>query len=237
MKKKLIIALSIIVCSASLLLSCNLISDSNETPPPSAEQDTQGTTEKENEEKIKELEAKILSILQSQQLSETERKQEISSLKAEIEKLKNEASQKESNKDSSNNENNSESSNSQTDTKKEFNYILNGYSATITAINSEEETVIIPSVIDGYAVLGIGQEVLKENNNIKRIIISSGITTIDWFAFKNASSLTSISIPSSVTSIGYGVFDGTPKAFTIECAKDSFAMKYAQSYGFKYNTN
>ena len=233
MKKKLILALSILVCSASLLFSCNLISDSTETPPAATDQTD---AETKNDKKIQELEAKILSILQSQQLSETERKQEIASLKAEIEKLKNNSSEKETEKQDQNAESDTSSAN-QPDEQKDFNYVLNGYSATITAININEETVVIPSVIDGYAVLGIGQEILKENNGVKRIIISSGITTIDWFAFKGAKSLVSITIPSSVTSIGYGAFDGSPKSFTIECAKDSFAMKYAQSYGIKYNTN
>ena len=233
MKKKLIIILSILICSASLLASCNLLSKNEE---PSTPQTNQSNTTTDNSEKIKELEAKILSILQSQQLSETERKQEISSLKAEIAKLKSEALESETDNGSSNSESNSGTSTEDT-AESAFNYTLNGYSATITSINTNEETVIIPSVIDGYAVVGIGQEVLKKDNTIKRIILSSGITTIDWFAFKGANSLTSITIPSSVTSIGYGVFDGTPKAFTIECAKDSFAMKYAQSYGIKYNTN
>lgn len=231
MKKKLIIILSIIVCSTSLLSSCSLIAEKNEDSPPATNQTDTAT---DSTEKIKELEAKIISILQSQQLSETERKQEISSLKAEIEKLKNEALEKESGSSSS--EDSSDSASEQP-ADSAFSYTLNGYSATITSINTNEDTVIIPSVIDGYAVIGIGQEVLKKDCTIKRIIISSGISTIDWFAFKGASSLLSITIPSSVTSIGYGVFDGAPKSFTIECAKDSFAMKYAQSYGIKYNTN
>ena len=233
MKRKIIISTSLIICAASLLASCSLISDPSDPLPPATEQ---SNTETESTEKIKELESKILSILQSQQLSETERKQEIASLKAEIEKLKGEASNKESDKSTSDTESNKDSANSQ-EPASPFNYTLNGYSATITSINSDEETVVIPSVIDGYAVLNIGQEVLKKDSDVKRIIISSGITSIDWFAFKGASSLVSITIPSSVTSIGYGVFDGTPKSFTIECAKDSFAMKYAQSYGINYNTN
>lgn len=232
MKKKVIIALSLIICLLSAFSSCKLTS----SPSGSAQQGTETSAPTEsNDTKIKELEAKIISILQNQQLTDAERQKEINALKAEINALKNGiTANKESEKDSL-----SAATDTQTESesKSEFNYVLNGYSATITAISSTEDTVIIPSVIDGHAVKKVGQEVFGKNNSVKRIIISSGIESLDWFAFKNCASLSSITIPSSITSIGYGVFDGTPKSFIIECKKDSFAMKYAQSYGIKYNAN
>ncbi len=217
-KKSLVIILAICISLLHILSSCaysplNSTDEQYESLP----QDTSTLTDV----RIKELEAKIVTLLQSQQISESERKKEISTLKAELEALKKKESEK------------STEASTESNTQKVFDYTLNGYKVTITAINTDEESISIPAIIDGHAVVGIGSEVLK-SKNIKRIVLEDGIETLDWFAFKGCSALSSISIPASVTSIGYGAFDGASKALTIECKKDSFAMKYAQSYGIKY---
>lgn len=214
-KKPLIIILSLFICLSSALSSCNYIPDDSE------KETNQQIPSNSTETRIKELEAQIITLLQSQQISESERKKEISALKAELDALK----KKESNKASE--------SATESEAPKIFKYTLNGYKATITSISTDEESISIPSVIDGHAVIAIGSEALS-SNKIKRIVFEDGIESLDWFAFKGCPSLTSVSIPASVTSIGYGAFDGSSKSLIIECKKDSFAMKYAQSYGIKY---
>ena len=214
-KKPLIIILSLFICLSSALSSCDYIPDDSE------KETNQQIPSNSTETRIKELEAQIITLLQSQQISESERKKEISALKAELDALK----KKESNKASE--------SATESEAPKIFKYTLNGYKATITSISTDEESISIPSVIDGHAVVAIGSEALS-SNKIKRIVFEDGIESLDWFAFKGCPSLTSVSIPASVTSIGYGAFDGSSKSLIIECKKDSFAMKYAQSYGIKY---
>ena len=217
--KTIIIFISIVICLSSFLSACSYIpfdtsNDSNF--------DSTSTNQVSPDARIKELEAQIITLLQNQEISETERKKEISALKAELEALKKKESEK------------SSESSTENESPKIFSYNLNGYKATITSINTDEEIILIPSVIDGHAVTAIGSEVLT-STKIKRIVISDGIEALDWFAFKGCPSLTSVSIPASVTSIGYGTFDGASKSLIIECKKDSFAMKYAQSYGIKYD--
>lgn len=214
-KKPIIIILSLFICLSSALSSCNYIPDDTEKET-NAQTPTTST-----ETRIKELEAQIITLLQSQQISESERKKEISALKAELDALKKKESDKSSDTEI------------ESEAPKIFNYTLNGYKATITSINTDEENISIPAVIDGHAVVAIGSEVLT-SSKVKRIVLENGIETLDWFAFKGCPALTSVSIPASVTSIGYGAFDGSSKSLVIECKKDSFAMKYAQSYGLKY---
>lgn len=212
------LALSLVICLSSFLSSCTLLSPDE----PDNVQTNIRNEDSTNDARIKDLESQITALLQSQQLSESERKKEISALKAEIEALKKNPSQAES------------ESISETSAPKIFSYTLNGYKATITSISTNEESISIPAVIDGHAVVGIGSGALS-SSTVKRIVIEDGIEALDWFAFKGCSSLSSVSLPQSITSIGYGAFDGASKSFTIECQKDSFAMKYAQSYGLNYN--
>ncbi len=220
-KKTIIIIMSALLVLASLLSACAEQFGNNPTGSGSV-QGTQST----DESKIKELEAQILALMQSQQLSETERKKEIAALSAELELLK----------ESSASDLPSQSTDRPTEATPldSFKYTLDSGKAIITKIDAVGDTVTIPSSIDNYPVYSIGSDALS-SSAVKSVIISEGIEKLDWFAFRNCLSLSKVTIPDSVISIGYGSFDNTAKALTIVCSRDSFAHKYAQSYGFTYD--
>lgn len=221
-KKSTIIILSAVIILSSILSACSF---GNLGQTPSGTDGPTSPSDSESDTRIKELEAKIVALMQNQQISESESQKEINALKAELESLKN--------KKEEGSTNSTERPDS-TDPSSKFKYTLINGVATITSIISDEENIIIPSIIEGYRVNAIGTEALS-SKKVKSITISSGVEKLDWFAFKNCPSLSSVSLPDSVSSIGYGAFDNSSGTLIIRCSRDSFAHRYAQSYGLTYD--
>ena len=112
-----------------------------------------------------------------------------------------------------------------------FTYTVEGDRITITAYTGTDVNVTIPSQIDGKRVVAIGDKAFLNNKTVQSVVLPEGVEAIGWFAFSGCISLGAISIPSSVASISYGAFENCPSALTIFCPGDSYAQKYAQSYG------
>ena len=72
------------------------------------------------------------------------------------------------------------------------------------------------------------------SSKITTVIISEGVKKIDWFAFYTCPHLTSVTLPQSVTSIGYAAFEGASSSFSIYCYAGSYACDYAKSYAIPY---
>ena len=104
-----------------------------------------------------------------------------------------------------------------------------------------EETVVIPSEIDGKTVTRISYDAFKNKDALKSVTIPSTVTTIDSDAFLNCPALKSVTIPESVTvirphSFGYSYDESTGYTkrddFEISYTKNSFAHRYAVENGF-----
>ena len=87
--------------------------------------------------------------------------------------------------------------------------IINGERvATIVNYIGTESKLMIPGVIEGTKVVGIGYGAFSDCSSLTSVTIPDGVTSIGFDAFEKCSSLTSVVIPGSVTSIGNGAFEG-----------------------------
>ncbi|MBO5939034.1 MAG: leucine-rich repeat protein [Clostridia bacterium] len=219
--QNVLILLSILLTFACLFSSCN----ADKSILPDADE-TQSTNEYDLN--IQALENQILALQQNQQLSELERQKELEHLQSLLAQLKEETT-KEPDDSTSNN-----SDNSATPSGK-FLYNLEGEDAIITGYTGTEEQMVIPAMIDGYAVREIADNAFS-SKQLKSVIITNGITKIGWFSFQNCPSLASVTIPNSIESIGYSAFPSQNKNFTVYCQSNSFAQQYAKSYGIPHAT-
>lgn len=127
-----------------------------------------------------------------------------------------------------------EANSSQVETGDElvFRYRLENGTATITGYQGSSTLVTVPATLEGCPVVAIGERAF-EGQKIAAVILPNGLESIGWFAFYGCEKLIDVSIPASVTSIGYAVFDGCENV-SIVCATDSYAEKYAISYGLPH---
>ena len=84
--------------------------------------------------------------------------------------------------------------------------------ATITAYIGTESDLVIPSKVDGYEVIGIGNHAFDVSRNstngniIKNVVISEGIEKIGLLAFAKCENLETVELPESLTFIDLQAF-------------------------------
>jgi len=91
----------------------------------------------------------------------------------------------------------------------QWTYIVENGGATITA-STATGAVTIPSELGGYAVKKVGNTWPPifgyPSTSVTSVTIPSSVTSIGASAFRSCTALTSITIPDSVTSMGYDAF-------------------------------
>lgn len=115
-----------------------------------------------------------------------------------------------------------------------FEYTKENGGVTITKYIGKQTSVTIPNKIEQLPVLKIGENAFADSK-VKSVTLPSSCEEIDWFAFYGCYALTTIYISENVNTIGYGAFDSCSKSLTIYCERNSYAQKYAQSFGIKYS--
>lgn len=91
--------------------------------------------------------------------------------------------------------------------------ILDNGTVEITGYSGSDTELVIPSEIEGKSVTSIGLYAFDGIENmacerLESVTIPDSVTNIGWKAFSNCTSLTSITIPDSVASISNGAFEG-----------------------------
>lgn len=93
------------------------------------------------------------------------------------------------------------------DTSDDYEYIvLEDGTAKLTWYSGADGDVIIPSIINGYTVTGIGNYLFSSRAKITNIVIPNSVINIGNNAFQYCYSLTNIFIPASVINLGDNVF-------------------------------
>lgn len=224
MKKQiLLISLSFFIILSCLFSACTADKLSVQEPPANHDSATAPTTDYDVQ--IRQLESMIAALQKNQSLSEAEYQKELAALTEQLEALRAEAEN--AKKDPPTEETEPIPSGSR------FLYRVTEGKAIITGYTGKETALVIPSAIDGYAVQGIADSAFS-SQTLKSVTISSGICRIDWFAFCECPNLEAITIPSTVTTIGYSALPTHAKTLTVYCHADSFALTYAKSYGLNY---
>ena len=123
-----------------------------------------------------------------------------------------------------------ESEETSTPVTQDYTYAIRDGGAVITSYLGSQKSVQIPDRIEGYPVVAIGEGAFR-NSKVEEVILPTGVTTIDWFAFYGSYRLQSVTLPASVNVIEYGAFELCSAALKFTCPKGSYAAQYASSYG------
>lgn len=234
MKKQIsFLFLPIFLSFLIILCSCGISDSFSDTPPADTSLSSDSTP---YDVLIRELENKIIELQQNQYISEAEYQKELKKLQSLLSELQGQMSSADTSTDvheSSTDTERTDSSSESSTPISQFLYKKEGDGVIITGYTGDESHIVIPAKIDGYAVSAIGDSAFS-SDTLKSVIISNGIKKIDWFAFNECTALLSVTIPESVVSIGYSAFSPQSNAFTIYCQSDSFAHRYAKSYGWSY---
>ena len=115
----------------------------------------------------------------------------------------------------------------------DYSYRLENGKAILTAYRGKEKEVVVPAAVDGYLVVGIGDNAFADSE-IVSVILPQTIESLGWFSFYQCKNLKKIVLPSKISNIGYASFDGCSSSLCLYVVEGSYAELYAASFGLNY---
>ena len=111
-----------------------------------------------------------------------------------------------------------------------FTYVTNSGTITITGFTGPAGALTIPGTINGLPVISIGTAAFYQRNSLTSVTIPNSITSIGRDAFHSCISLMSVTIPDSITSIGNAAFEG---CFSLANVNISDSVTNIADYAFE----
>ena len=110
------------------------------------------------------------------------------------------------------------------DTYEIFDYKVVNDEIQIIACDRNATEAVIPSEINGMPVRNISAYAFVDRTNLKSVTIPESVTVIGWDAFENCTSLTSVTIPDGVISIEPRVFKGCTSLESVNFGKNTMLI-------------
>ena len=110
---------------------------------------------------------------------------------------------------------------------KNFSFVWENEEAIIIGYNGKAAILVIPDMLHGQPVTGIGMEAFMERKDIISVTLPDSIVRIGTSAFEDCPNLVSINLPESVNRIDDYAFDSC-NSLILSVVKDSYAEQYAK---------
>lgn len=88
--------------------------------------------------------------------------------------------------------------------------------ATITGYHGNVSAITIPSTLDGYPVVAIGESAFAGRTELTSVTIPDSVTSIVRLAFSGCTNLRKVTLSQNLTSTGWGIFQDCAALKTIE---------------------
>lgn len=114
-----------------------------------------------------------------------------------------------------------------------YRYFIDNGNAIINAYTGKDTDVVIPTKLGGYPVTTIADEAFKNCTSITSLTIPDGITDVGIGAFFSCTNLTKVTIPASVKNIGIKAFFYCDALSSIEVSPDN--QSFTSENGILYD--